>query len=206
MSLLITRPRHDTPTHYLFHWSKEIIDTAKSKGIDFFDIKQKKVTKKTVESYLRKKSPEIVILNGHGDKNTVAGHENEILISVDDNSHLLKDKKVYIRVCNSGENLGSDIMKSGATGFIGYKNPFMFPIDNNSFSKPLDDKIAKPCLECSNKIATSLVKGCSIKEAHDKSKKMVSKKIDEMYTSEEPNTYIIGFLQWNDMNQVCYEA
>ncbi len=205
MSVLITRPRHDEANYYLFFWSEEFIDEAKRKNLKYFDLYKDRASKINVESYLKKQSPDIVIFNGHGNDYEMAGHDNAILITKN-NAELLKKKNVFMRACNTGNMLGKDIMRLGANGFIGYKRPFMFPMDKDSFSKPLKDKFASPCLECSNQVAVSLIKGHSIQEAQDLSINTYKRKLNEMFNSESSaNSITIACLQWNMMNQVCYK-
>ena len=204
MSILITRPYYDKVTHYFFHWTKEIIVEAKRKGLKIFDLSKKKAIRKNVESYLKKQIPRIVIFNGHGNSFCITGHNNEELITTNYNEYLLSGKEVYIRACSAGEILGPKVMQSGATGFIGYKKPFRFWSDRDRLHTPLDDELAKPFLECSNQVGLSLVKGNSIKEAHNKSIKLYRKKIEKMLTSEAQNTFMLPDLIANMRNQVCY--
>lgn len=41
-TVLITRPNHDYPTTYLYHWSKLVIDEASSKRMKVLDLDGKK--------------------------------------------------------------------------------------------------------------------------------------------------------------------
>lgn len=206
MSLLITRPRYDKLTHYFFYWAQLLINEANRKSLKIFDLSKEKAVRKTVESYLAKQSPKLVIFNGHGNDVCIAGQYNEELISAGDNEYFLKEKCVYVRACSAGKILGPKIIEAGATGFIGYKKPFIFWRDENSFHNPLLDEFAKPFLECSNQVGISLIKGHSVKEAHDDSIKIYLKKITEMLTSESYNTFILPELIGNMKNQVCYEG
>lgn len=42
MLLLLTRPRYDTPTHYLFYWAGLLIDEAKKKMVEIIDLDKKR--------------------------------------------------------------------------------------------------------------------------------------------------------------------
>lgn len=205
MSILITRPYYDKVTHYFFHWSKYLIAEAKCKHLKIFDLQKRKAVRKKVESYLIKQIPELVIFNGHGNDSSIAGQNNEVLISVDNNEHLLEGKNVYIRACNAGKTLGPKAMQAGAIGFIGYEKPFRFWSDNNSVNNPLQDKLAKPFLECSNQVGLSLIKGHLAREAHNRSIKLYRRKIVKMLTSESSNIFILADLRANMNNQVCYD-
>ena len=85
--LLITRPRHDITVRYLFYWAKKIIEFAEKKQFSVLDLKNERANQKELTSMLQKKEPSLVFLNGHGDDNSIMGHDNEILIAVGKNEH-----------------------------------------------------------------------------------------------------------------------
>ena len=204
MLLLITRPRYDTPTHYLFYWAGLLIDEAKKKGIEIIDLSKGKANKKKLHGYLTKQPIDIVILNGHGNQEAVAGQEDTIL-SVGNGADLFKNKTVFVRACDAGMILGKEIMKNGAKGFIGYIQPFIFPIDKNYFNKPLEDELAAPVLECSNQVGTSLIKGKSAAEAQKDSLAKYTEAMDRYSSSEATNSFLLPILLWNMNSQVCYQ-
>ena len=210
MFILITRPRYEKVTHYLYYWSDVIVEEAKKRTAGVIDLKKKKASRKLVESYLSKRKPEVVIFNGHGNDICVTGHDGEVLIESGQNSHLLKDKIVYMRSCDCGRVLGPQAIKEGAKGFIGYTELFRFWTDNDSVKDPLKDEYARPFFETSNQIALSLVKGKAAnvkgkaaKEAHGDSLKAYSRIIGGLLTSDNPNSFVVSDLVWNMRNQVC---
>ena len=205
MSLLITRPRYDIPTHYLFHWSAGIIEEAKSARLQVFDLERGKANKRNVESYFKKQQPKLAVFNGHGNDTSITGQDGEVLVSANDNVELLRGSIIFVRACNAGTTLGPAAIKIGAKGFVGYRENFVLLSDNEKVGKPLDDEIASPFLECSNQVALSLIKGHSAKEAHMSSIKVYKRKIDEMLISTFANTHVLPFLYWNMMNQTYFE-
>jgi len=205
MLLLITRPRYDTPTHYLFYWAGLLIDEAKKKGIKVIDLDKGKAKKKKLHSYLDKQPIDTVILNGHGSPEAVAGQDDEIILSTGNGTKLLGNKIIFVRACDAGKILGKEIMKNGAGGFIGYLQPFIFPIDKNYFNKPLEDELAAPVLKCSNQVGTSLIRGRSATEAHKDSLDKYAETIDKYSSSEAINSFLLPILFWNMTSQVCYQ-
>jgi len=206
LSILITRPRYETQTHYLYHWSELIVKVADNGKNKVFDLQKEKATRKNVESYLKKRTPDIAIFNGHGDQNSVTGQDGQDLIVAGQNSSLLKDCVVYMRACSAGKILGLEIMKFGARSFIGYQESFRFYInDKVYFNKPLEDDYAQPFFEASNQVALSLVKGKTAKDANEDSKKVYRKIISSLLTSNASNSFVIPDLFWNMRNHVCYE-
>ncbi len=205
MSLLITRPRYENITHYLYYWSESLIEEAKSRKIPIFDLQKEKASRKLVESYLNKKQPDIVIFNGHGNDICVTGQDGEILIESGENSYLLKGKVVYMRACDSGKVLGPMSIQEGAKAFIGYKEQFRFWTQGGSFPKPLKDEYAKPFFKTSNQIGLSLIKGKTPKESHEDSLRIYKKVVSDLLTSNAPYSFVVSDLIWNMYNQVCLE-
>ena len=53
-SLLITRPNHDNTTNYLYYWSVSVVDEAKKKGFDVYDLFGKKADKENKAQFVNK--------------------------------------------------------------------------------------------------------------------------------------------------------
>src|SRR3989338_7911997 len=123
--VLLTRPEHDDTTFYLSQWSREAIALAKEKGMDVLDLNRERANRKEVEGVLDKISPDVVIFNGHGGEDMVAGHKNEPLIIAGENEGLLRSKLVYAISCRSAKVLGPESIKAGAVAYTGYDDDFM---------------------------------------------------------------------------------
>jgi len=203
--LLITRPEHDDTTHYLSSWSKKIISFAESKGIWVFDLNRRRANKKEVEGILSKQNPGLVIFNGHGNDNFVSGHRNEALIIIGDNEKLLNGKITYAISCKSAKNLGPMSIDAGAKAYVGYDDDFIFFYDPNKITHPLRDKTAKLFLEPSNELITSLVKGNTVEESCNRSKKYFKNNFKRLLSSEttEEETSMARYLWWDMVHQVC---
>lgn len=203
MSFLITRPIYDVGTHYLYHWSQSLIDEAKRLHQDVYDLANKKANKATLASYVKKQSPRVVVFNGHGSKTEMFGQDNEPIIRKGDNENILAGRRIYMRACDAGSELGPSIINAGAEGFIGYRQPFVFFRRHECETHPLTDDLARPFLECSNQVARSLIKGHSVSGAHERSMKEYDRKIAALLTSENPNGYLVPWLLSNRDSQVC---
>jgi len=199
--LLVTRPKHDITTHYLFHWSEEIIKLAKNKSISVLDLSQRRANKKEFESILEKMQPFLVFLNGHGADKCVTGNNNEILLEAEKNEHLVKSKIIYARSCSSGKILGPKSIKAGALAYLGYNHDFIFFRDETQTRKPLSDNTAKLFLEPSNQIMASLLKGHNVQDADNRSKELFKKNIEKVAIKESSSHYLIPFLLWNMKHQ-----
>ena len=204
-SFLITRPNHDDTTHYLFYWSKQLIEFAKKKGIFVFDLLGKKANKEEFTSYIHKKNPSLIILNGHGAEDMVTGHDMQTIIKVGENDILLKSRITYAISCRSAKKLGPESIKSGAKAYIGYSDDFIFFYEPTKITNPLNDNTARLFLEPSNELVSSLLKGNTVGESCERSKGHFRDNIKKLLTSEssDESQVYVRYLWWNMRNQAC---
>lgn len=202
--ILITRPEHDPLTRHLSCWNGKIIELANKKGHNVTDLRREKANKKEFEGRMKKLNPDLVLLNGHGDETSVTGHDNEIIIKQGENDDLLKDKITYAVACSSAKSLGEACADSKTT-YIGYNEYFTLNLDRRYFSNPLSDERAKKFLEPSNKVALSLIKGHTAKEASDNSKKAFRENIISLLKNIPDIDALDDAkdLYWNMTHQVC---
>ena len=179
-SILVTRPDHDLITKYFYIWSQEIVDLAKSKNIEVYDLKGKKSNEKEFISYMSIHCPSIVFLNGHGSANIFTGYDNQPII---DSDSILKDAIIYARSCEVGQNLGFKLIKNGAKTFIGYKRKFFCGYTPEKITKPLEDNIAGLFLKPSNLVVSTLLKNNNAEEAHNRSRGQMYKNFRRMVSS-----------------------
>ncbi len=198
---LITRPNHDEATSYLHSFSKDIVKIVKTtKDIHIIDLEGSKATKDNLNSYLIKNNPGLVFLNGHGNRKTVTGHKNEIIL---DKSNIIntKDKIVYALSCDSLEDLGAIAIETGTKSYIGYKGRFMIVKDPSRTSSPDKDKNALPFRRACFALINSLVFGNTVNKAISVTKKEYIHSIRSYGTSEDDpygDVPLIRFaLAWN---------
>lgn len=200
--LLVTRPKHDDTTHYLFHWAEEIIKIARKKGIKVLDLNTNRARKKELESVVAKMRPSFIFFNGHGDVDRIAGQDGEILVVVGDNT-ILKSSTIYALSCGSAKCLGPDCVSNGVRAYLGYDDVFMFFYDIDKISKPLEDKTAELFLRPSNRLMESFLKGHTTEESYNRSQELFFKNIQKLVSSRESgNSYIIPYLLWDKNHQV----
>ncbi len=182
-SLLVTRPNHDSATNYLYHWSLIVMGEAKRKQIPVYDVKGNKVTRTTFISYLRLKRPGFLFLNGHGDAVSVAGQNNDVLLDETVDDGLVVGSIMYARSCDSARLLGKKLVQRGVAAFIGYARKFLVGTTRSKITKPLEDGLAKLFLEPSNLIPTTILKGHTAGEAHERAKQEMIKNFRKMMSS-----------------------
>ncbi|MFA6548990.1 MAG: hypothetical protein WCT39_03555 [Candidatus Margulisiibacteriota bacterium] len=205
MTLLVTRPQHDDATAYLSAWAEEVISTAKQRGIEVTDLRDTNANKTCLGQAIEENAPRLVFLNGHGGADCVFGHENNILIKVEDNHDLLAGKITYALACNAGQELGPRISETADSAFIGYSDKFIFPYSRSHVATPQNDPVARPFMAASNKVMISLLEGRRAQEASDLSKNSFLEEYNNYLSSDAgaAEAQIAQCLWWNMSKQVC---
>ncbi len=202
--MLITRPEHEEPVYYLSRWSEDVIRVARRNSVKVFDLNGGKAVPGMLHSFLESHNPRFVMFNGHGSESSITGHRNEMLVDTG-NASSLKDRIVYSISCKSARKLGPLSVRRGCSAFIGYDDDFIMFTDNNKSSRPLQDGIARSCLEPAMQLPVSIVKGNTVSVAYGASKNAFLKKIESLFRSKEIEApYILQSLIENMENLVYH--
>ena len=197
--LIITLPRYDPATEYLSQFSRDIIKEAEDNNIKLKRLKGKDSNKNNFEKVINKLNYNMIMFNGHGSDKTIMGHDDESLIILGKNEHLITERIIYARACNAANTLGKECIKNTKNGcFIGYNVNYMFYTDTNWDLNPLKDNIAKMFLDSSNIIPISLIKGNSAEEADKKSKNQILKNINKVLKNKNQESFMIAEALWNN--------
>lgn len=203
LKLVITRPSYETTTKYLFAWNQKVIKAAKVKRVEIIDLSKVKATKKNLTESLIRSKTNLVLLNGHGAPDKIAGQNNEILIQAKINEDILKDKHVHALSCETGKILGPSAISAGAKSYIGYKEPFVFIATKGKTGKPISDKRASLFLNPAIEVSLSLINGNSPTVSYKNSQKLILKTIQSVASSGKKEAYLLRYLFWNYKHQVC---
>lgn len=205
LSILVTRPKDDLTTNYLFYWASLVIKEVMKRGDQVFDLKEKRANRKELCSVINKTKPKLLFLNGHGNQDAITGHGQEILIQSNDNEDITKSSIVYALSCSAASVLGGKCIQKGAKSFIGYQNDFIFLTEQSAITHPLDDQTAALFLQPSNLIVVSLVKGNTVINSYKRSQDEFKRNIRKLLTIESPqeDKSSIRFLLWDMEHQVC---
>ena len=195
--VLITRPDYDDVTFYLSKWSNTIIKKAEAVGHRVVDLRSKRATRQTFESVVEGSKPRLILLNGHGSNDSVAGQAGEVILDKR-NIKILKAKLVHAFSCSAAKELGQMAVDSGCEAFAGYTAPFLFIIDNNKSNTPLRDNVARPFFESANTLPLVLLKGRKMKDAVKEAKAAYSRWIIyyRTHTTLE-GADVLPYLIWN---------
>lgn len=193
MMYLVTRPEHDDTTHYLSAFCKQTIDFAEKNGISVVDLHREKAVRREVEGRLTYAT--LVVFNGHGNEDSVAGYKDEILISVGLNAHLLCGKVVYAISCRSAAVLGRSAKQKGCVSYIGYDDDFVFVYTSELMAHPLQDKTASLFLSPSVRLIDSLLKKNTVGQAVEKCKESLRENL--MRTAGADDSSLLRYLWWD---------
>ncbi len=197
--LIITCPRYDDATEYLYYFSKIIIEEAKNRNVKLKEITDEEVEINNFSKIVTKLDYNLIVLNGHGSADSIYGYKDCVLIKVGENEHLLNGRITYARSCNAAQILGEKCVESNKEScFIGYSLPFVFVMDARWSAKPHNDNKAKLFLEPSNLIPISLIKGQSTQDAYENSKKQILKNLKKVINSKEADSFVLTWALWNN--------
>ena len=87
------------------------------------------------------------------------------------------------RSCRSAKILGKVLIKNGLQAFVGYINNYVVKVSKRKITNPLNDKIASLYLEPSNLIIMVLLKGGTVIDADNRSKKMLLANLGRVFAS-----------------------
>lgn len=204
--ILISRPEYDDITIYMHKWSEDLITHAEKQGLEITDLNRDEANKDEIEGYLDSLDHNILVLNGHGNSEIVAGHDDEPLLIQGENENLTSGSLMYVRSCKSGKSLGKNCVEKGdAEAFIGYKDNFVLPINTNSVANPKEDKLAEPVMKASNEAAKALIEGKDGETAYKRSQekyKAMRDKVLANYTLG--NQQVLAALATNRQHQVIH--
>lgn len=204
-SVLITRPNYDYTTRYISAWAKKVIEFAEERGYSVFDLDGERAKQQELASVISKKDPTVVMLNGHGDAQTITGQHGEVLVKAGTNEDILKAKIVYALSCGSAKILGPKSIEKGAYAYIGYDEDFIFMYSNDKRTRPLEDKTAALFLDPSIQFVISLLKGNTVGSSLRSSRRFFIRNIQKLLTSqssvEESST--VRYLLWDMEHQLA---
>lgn len=84
---------------------------------------------------------DIVIGVGHGDKDAFCGHNEAIILEVGKyDPREVRGKVIKLLSCQTGVELGPDLIRNGATSFMGYRDDYIWVMDTDLASTPWADK------------------------------------------------------------------
>lgn len=200
-SILVTSPDYDVMTRYLAAWAQKLTDDLQRRGHQVYTLKEKSVTKIKFHKMLKKVNPEVVFINGHGDANRIAGHDDEIILDISEVT-MLDGYKVYALSCKTAQGLGPAARAAGSTDYVGYAEDFMIAYQESKTMHPTEDTVAELFFEPSNKIVSELLKGNSGEIAAEKGRQAFANSIQRALNSniQSDDDKFVSYLLWDLQN------
>lgn len=111
---------------------------------------------------------DIIIGMGHGDVDIFTGQNMGRILEVNRYSRReVEGKVIYLLSCQSGVELGPDLVRNGAASFMGFTDDYLWVCDADLASTPWADEMAAPCLMPAIDGINRLLDGRTSKEAYD---------------------------------------
>ena len=111
---------------------------------------------------------DIIIGCGHGDKDEFTGQNEDVIWEVGKYSPKeVEGKVIKLLSCQTGVELGPDLIKNGALSFAGYVDDYIWVVDADLASTPWSDKMAAACLMPVVASINALLDGKTAKEAFE---------------------------------------
>lgn len=133
---------------------------------------------------------------GHGAPDAYAGHNDQIMMTVDSLPNL-KNKVVILLSCETAQQLGPAIVEAGAAGYIGWKEDFVWIMDIDQATTPWTDEWAQPTIIPVVNCMNSVLDGKTIGAAYNKMLEEF-----EQNLAEEDEEMIADCLAFNRKNAV----
>jgi hypothetical protein len=185
-------------TRYLSAWADKFIEQAQSQGHDVYILKETNANKAKFQGMVKKTKPKVIFINGHGDKDRIAGQDHKIIVDFKSAS-IFKEAMVYAVSCKSAQILGAQAVALGAKGYVGYTQDFILVSQPGKTAHPKDDKTAALFLDPSNQVISVITKGHSAKDAVKKGKNAFGHSITAALNSDvqSDDDKYIPYLMWD---------
>jgi len=90
---------------------------------------------------------DIIIGTGHGNHTSFTGQNESVILEVGKyNPREVRGKVIKLLSCQTGVELGPDLIKNGAVAFMGYKDDYVWVMDADVALTPWADKLASTSL------------------------------------------------------------
>ncbi|MBU2638324.1 MAG: hypothetical protein KJ955_05095 [Nanoarchaeota archaeon] len=183
--ILVTRPRHDMQTAYLYDFSEGLIKSMRgSKAVHITELRDSQAVRANLEKVIPHENPGLVFLNGHGDGKSVGGYKDETILDCK-NIALTKGRIVYALACESLSYLGEIAAKQGTKAYIGYRDKFMVIRDLTRTSSPSKDINALPFKKVCSVLINALAEGKEVKESIGRTRDKYRELIKSYGTSKD---------------------
>jgi len=90
---------------------------------------------------------DFILATGHGDVDTATGQNEAIIWTVGQyNPSEVQGKVIKLVQCDTGAELGPDLVKNGALCYMGFDADLIWITDDSYYAKPWEDPYSSACL------------------------------------------------------------
>ena len=117
---------------------------------------------------LSSRQADIIIGMGHGDVDIFTGQNMGMILEVNRyNPREVEEKVIYLLSCQTGVELGPDLILNGARSFLGFTDDYVWVMDADLASTPWADEMAALCLMPPIDAINTLLDGRTTEEAYN---------------------------------------
>lgn len=172
--VLVSDAAFDIVTNYLHEWTRNLLGRIETTGKTIFYLAGVDSNRQLFTKTIEQENPTLVILNGHGSDDLVAGFNNEPLVLAHENPELLSGKIIHALSCSSAKTLGPKSIECGAQAFIGYSEDFEIRYNITNPERDPSALFLEPALVT----VEALLRGDTVESAYTISQKMYAKNIE----------------------------
>jgi len=153
------------------------------------------------ENVTKSLNPSLVVGFGHGASDTWAGQyikteDGYSILLTPANADLMVGRVVYLLSCFTAQELGPDMINSGATAYAGYNQEFTWVGSNTSF--PAIDPQAAPFGRAATAYPKELIGGKTVGSAKEKAINVFNEEIARWEKSTDPYAReVVKWLLWD---------
>lgn len=141
MPQVLAMPDHDLPTRSASGFLLRYI-APRVEPVQLFSVLARRIP-----FQLAAPQSDIIIGAGHGDAYTFTGQNEAVILEVGKyNPREVKGKVIKLLSCQTGMQLGPDLIGNGAASFMGYKDDYVWVMDADLAATPWADEMAAASL------------------------------------------------------------
>ena len=201
-TVVFSRPTIDPTKAYLFGrwWLFRCVGESTLRALNVVDLEGDLATRVDLRVALDEKDPAFFVAYGHGNPTTMVGQYDafgkpDIMLDLG-NADWMAGRVVYLLSCETGKELGPEIIEAGGEAYIGYNESFYWYVKKPD--RPGGDLWARGFGSAVAAVVLTLLRGGTVQAAYERSIKTFDKYIEYWRQSEDPFAReILKWLIWD---------
>lgn len=194
MRVLFLRPywKDDVPTAYMAYWLGELVPRAEGLGHEVVDIEGYRATRDNVLNTLAQFNPDVIIAEGHGERDVLTGYMTAPLLTASDvvaQPSIAFGRSIHAQSCFTASVLGAKSKEAGARMYAGYMSSFDFIVKTLD---PSNDPVAEFFKEPVQATALSMLNEDTPRGVYNATMRAYSRSWGRMFSSFLPEIPFVG--------------